>query len=301
MNTEVVLEVANLDKRFGKVHALKNVSIQIPRGAIFGILGPNGSGKTTMLGIVTDMQKSDAGTYSWFGEGQDSSLRKRVGSLIETPNFYTYLNAYDNLKITQLISGRGNDDEIKSVLARLDLADKGHIKFGNFSLGMKQRLAVAAAIMGNPDVLILDEPTNGLDPEGIAFMRNILIELAEEGKTIILASHLLEEVQRVCTHVAILQYGDLLANGRVADLLGSSYTIIIEAEQITGLDSLLKNKFPSIKSIDVQKNRLVLSLEEKVLPQDINAFCFQHNIILSRLELAGTKLEDKFLEITRKN
>lgn len=301
MKTESVLEVTNLDKRFGKVHALKNVSLEIPRGSVFGILGPNGSGKTTMLGIVTDMQKPDSGNYSWFGQGQDHTLRKRVGSLIETPNFYTYLNAYDNLKITQLISGRGNEAEVKSVLARLDLADKGHIKFGNFSLGMKQRLAVAAAIMGNPDVLILDEPTNGLDPEGIAFMRNILIELAAEGKTIILASHLLEEVQRVCTHVAILQYGDLLANGKVGDLLGNSYTIIIEAEKVNGLDVLLKNKFPSIKSIDIQQNRLVLSLEDKVLPQDINAFCFQQNIILSRLELAGTKLEDKFLEITRKN
>jgi ABC-2 type transport system ATP-binding protein len=301
MSKELVLEVSNLQKHFGKVHALKDVSLKIPKGSVFGILGPNGSGKTTMLGIVTDMQKSDSGTYSWFGQGTDFNLRKRVGSLIETPNFYTYLNGYDNLKITSLISGRGNDDEIKNVLRRLDLLDKSHIKFGNFSLGMKQRLAVAAAIMGNPDVLILDEPTNGLDPEGIAFMRKILMELAAEGKTIIIASHLLEEVQKVCTHVAILQYGDLLAQGKVEELLGSSYKIILEAENITGLESLLKTRFKSIKNIQLEKNRLTLSLEEKVLPQEINAFCFENKIILSRLEWVGTKLEDKFLEITRKN
>lgn len=301
MSKQLVLEVSNLDKHFGKVHALKNVSLQIPKGSVFGILGPNGSGKTTMLGIVTDMQKSDNGTYSWFGQGTDHQLRKKVGSLIETPNFYTYLNAYDNLKITSLISGRGDEAEIKKVLQRLDLLDKGHIKFGNFSLGMKQRLAVAAAIMGNPDVLILDEPTNGLDPEGIAFMRKILMELAAEGKTIILASHLLEEVQKVCTHVAILQYGDLLAQGKVEELLGSSYKIVLEAENINSIQGALKEKFKSINGIEVDKNKLTLLFTEKVLPQDINAFCFENKIVLSRLELVGTKLEDKFLEITRKN
>jgi ABC-2 type transport system ATP-binding protein len=301
MGQEMVLEVSNLQKHFGKVHALKNVSLKIPKGSVFGILGPNGSGKTTMLGIVTDMQKSDSGTYSWFGKGTDYQLRKRVGSLIETPNFYTYLNAYDNLKITQLISGRGNDAEVKNVLTRLDLIDKGHIKFGNFSLGMKQRLAVAAAIMGDPDVLILDEPTNGLDPEGIAFMRKILLELAAEGKTIIIASHLLEEVQKVCTHVAILQYGDLLAQGKVEELLGSNYKIVLEAENIESLESALKTKFKYINHIEKAKGQLTLSLAEKVLPQDINAFCFENKVVLSRLEWVGTKLEDKFLEITRKN
>ena len=301
MSKEMVLEVSNMQKHFGKVHALKNVSLQIPKGSVFGILGPNGSGKTTMLGIVTDMQKADSGSYSWFGKGTDYRLRKKVGSLIETPNFYSYLNAYDNLKITQIISGRGNEAEIKQVLQRLDLLDKGHIKFGNFSLGMKQRLAVAAAIMGNPEVLILDEPTNGLDPEGIAFMRNILLELAAEGKTIIIASHLLEEVQKVCTHVAILQYGDLLAQGKVEELLGNSYKIVLEADHITGLENALKNKFSAIQRIEAGKDRLTLSLTEKILPQDINAFCFENKVILSRLEVVGTKLEDKFLEITRKN
>lgn len=297
----MVLEISNIHKQFGKVKALKNVSLSIPEKSVYGILGPNGSGKTTMLGIVTDMQKANSGSYSWFGEGDGSNLRKRVGSLIETPNFYTYLNAYDNLKITSLINGRGNEAEIKNVLKRLDLLDKGHIKFGNFSLGMKQRLAVAAAILGDPDVLILDEPTNGLDPAGIAFMRKIMLELKDEGKTIIMASHLLEEVQKVCSHVAILHYGDLIAQGKVDDLLGNTYKLIVAAEKIENLVENLKSKFTSIKRTELAGNELTIHVEGELNPAELNKYCFDNNVLLSKLEVVKSNLEDKFLEMTKSN
>src|ERR1035437_9203965 len=183
-----ILTVEDLSKSYGKIQALKDVSFDVPEGSVFGILGPNGSGKTTLLGTVLDVLLANAGTYSWFDGMEHSEARRRIGSLLETPNFYHYLSAFDNLEITAAIRQRGLDDRIR-VLQQVGLLERKDSKFQTFSLGMKQRLAIGAALLGNPKILVLDEPTNGLDPSGIAEIRELIRKLNKDGITIIIASH----------------------------------------------------------------------------------------------------------------
>ena len=189
-----VLVINNISKNYGKIQALKNVSFSVPEGCVFGILGPNGSGKTTLLGIVMDVLKATSGTFTFFGEPGSAAMRRKVGTLLETPNFYQYLSGERNLEIAAEIKGQGKGD-IVDVLKKVDLFERRTSKFSTYSLGMKQRLAIASALLGNPTVLVFDEPTNGLDPVGIADIRQLIVQLAGEGKTIIMASHLLDEVE----------------------------------------------------------------------------------------------------------
>ena len=186
---DAVLSLNNISKSYGPIQALKNVSFEVPPGTVFGILGPNGSGKTTLLSIILDVLKANNGNFLWFGHAGSPEQRKRIGSLLETPNFYHYLSAVDNLKITQSISKRGNLQDIDIALKKVNLFERRKSRFSTFSLGMKQRLAIAAALLGSPKVLVLDEPTNGLDPVGIAEIRNLIVELKNNGHTIIMASH----------------------------------------------------------------------------------------------------------------
>ena len=203
-----VLQIDNISKSYGVVRALNNVSFSVPKGTVFGILGPNGSGKTTLLGIVMDVLKASGGSYSWDGKPSTEEIRKQLGTLLETPNFYHYMSAEDNLKIAARIKGRGEDD-IEKVLHLVNLYQRKSSKFSTYSLGMKQRLAIASTLLGDPDILVFDEPTNGLDPAGIAEIRELIKDLNRKGKTIIMASHILDEVEKVCTHVAIIQKGVL--------------------------------------------------------------------------------------------
>ncbi|HEU4901977.1 MAG TPA: ATP-binding cassette domain-containing protein, partial [Flavisolibacter sp.] len=187
-----VLSVHNLTKFYGSIQALKNVSFEVPQGSVFGVLGPNGSGKTTLLGIVMDVLKPTSGSFLFMGKGSDAAVRKQIGTLLETPNFYHYLSGEQNLRIAAEIKGRGKE-QIDDVLKKVNLYQRRKSKFSTYSLGMKQRLAIAAALLGNPGVLVFDEPTNGLDPVGIAEIRDLIRLLAAEGKTIIMASHILDE------------------------------------------------------------------------------------------------------------
>src|SRR5205809_2021981 len=205
-----ILSLKNITKFYGSIQALKDVSFDVPEGSVFGILGPNGSGKTTLLSIILDVLKANKGNFLWFGHPGSPDQRQKIGSLLETPNFYHYLSAINNLRITQSISGRGNAADIDNVLQKVRLFERRKSRFSSFSLGMKQRLAIAGALLGDPKVLVLDEPTNGLDPVGIAEIRQLIIELKNSGHTIIMASHLLDEVEKVCTHAAILKTGELL-------------------------------------------------------------------------------------------
>lgn len=279
-----VLSIQNITKFYGRIQALNNVSLEVPEGSVFGILGPNGSGKTTMLGIVMDVLKATQGTYRWFGEPPSAIHRRSIGTLLETPNFYHYLSAERNLRISAEIKGHGYED-IQSVLTRVNLWQRKDSKFSTYSLGMKQRLAVAACLLGNPKVLVFDEPTNGLDPVGIAETRDLIKNLAKEGITIILASHLLDEVEKVCSHVAILQRGQLLTSGHVDEVLVNEDIVEVSASDIAQLESVLRttNGFTHLKK---EGNVLQLFFPPgNAQLEDINRLCFQQGIVLNHLQL----------------
>ena len=292
-----VLSLKQVTKYYGRIQALNKVSFDVPEGSVFGILGPNGSGKTTLLSIILDVLKPNQGDFSWFGHPGSPDTRKQIGSLLETPNFYQYLNAVNNLRITHSISGRGNEAGIHAVLQKVNLYERRYSRFSTYSLGMKQRLAIGASLLGEPKVLVFDEPTNGLDPVGIAEIRELIIELNKKGHTIIMASHLLDEVEKVCTHVAILKKGNLLTSGSVSDVLVGEDVIEVSAAEMEKLFALLQN-FSATSAI---KNDSTIELTFPMGtadPAEINRFCFNNGIALNHLAIKKKRLETKFFELT---
>ena len=292
-----ILSVENLSKNYGHIKALKGISFSVPKGSVFGILGPNGSGKTTMLGIVMSILKPTGGGYKLFDETPTDDHRKMIGTLLETPNFYHYLSAVDNLKITAAIKGKGGDD-IEKVLQRVNLYQRKNSPFSSYSLGMKQRLAIAAALLGNPDVLVFDEPTNGLDPVGIAEIRDLIKQLAKQGKTIIMASHLLDEVEKVCTHVAILKQGDLVASGHVDEIFVHEDMVEVGAADNVRLKSALQS-MPGVTRVKEETNFLLLyfPMGQSNL-EAVNQHCFNNGVVLNHLQVKRKSLESKFFELT---
>lgn len=293
---ESILSVQQISKSYGRVEALNNVSFEVPSGSVFGVLGPNGSGKTTLLGIVLDVLQANAGTYAWFGGLPPEQARRQIGSLLETPNFYHYLSAMDNLEIVARIK-RCNIADREAALQTLGLYERRNSRFQTFSLGMKQRLALAATLLGSPKVLVLDEPTNGLDPAGIAEIRQLIRQLHANGFTIIMASHLLDEVEKVCTHVAILKKGNLLLSGKVDEVLRSEDQLEVAAADMDFLYHTLKD-MQGIQSIQRFHSVLQLSCNEGLQPYHVNEYCMQHGIVLSHLLLKQKSLETKFMELT---
>ena len=292
-----VLQIENLSKNFGSIRAVNGVSLSIEHGTTYGILGPNGSGKTTLLAMVLGVRKANNGTYQWFDKNNFSLDRKKIGAILETPNFYPYLSGYRNLKIAADIKGVPYQ-EIDRVLHLVNLYERRKSKFSAYSLGMKQRLALAAALLGDPEVLVLDEPTNGLDPQGIAEVRSLINKIAGAGKTIILASHLLDEVEKVCTHVAIMKSGRLLSNGSVKDVLGNNEVVEISNEDLEKLkQTLVRN--PEIKTIAQEGNKLVLTLSENMDIAGLNKYLVEQGIMLTHLAVKKKSLEAEFLEITK--
>ncbi len=300
-----ILSINNLTKNYGAIRALDNVSFAVPPKTVFGILGPNGSGKTTLLGIVMDILKVTGGSYKWAGEESIDEMRKKIGTLLETPNFYHYLSGEDNLRIAARIKGRG-EEEIPNVLQTVNLYERRKSKFNSYSLGMKQRLAIASTLLGNPDILVFDEPTNGLDPAGIAEIRELIKDLNRQGKTIIMASHILDEVEKVCTHVAIIQKGVLKTVGSVSDVLDTSGTgsitgILIELSAAD--NGRLKNilqEMPGLESISATGNGIEIICPENITAEQVNRFCFDNGVVLNKLNIKRITLETRFLEITGK-
>jgi len=296
-----VLSLNNITKFYGSIRALHDVSFEVPPGTVFGILGPNGSGKTTLLGIIMNVLRSNGGSYSWFGENiSTEKQRQQIGTLLETPNFYHYLSGERNLEIAAAIKNHGKED-IPKVLELVNLTQRKKSKFSTYSLGMKQRLAIASALLGDPSVLVLDEPTNGLDPAGIAETRDVVRNLAKNGKTIILASHLLDEVEKVCTHVAILQKGVLLMAGNVNEVLVNEELVEVGSSDLQQLQSIISS-MPGVSQVKQNFGHLEIHFTKETTDlEKINRFCFEKGVILNHLHLRKKSLETKFMELTNKN
>lgn len=294
---ETILTISNLYKRYGSIQALKNISFEIKKGNVYGILGPNGSGKSTTLGIVLNVVNKTSGQYSWFdGTMQTHDALKKVGAIIERPNFYPYMTAEENLKLVCKIKNI-NYSKIDEKLELVGLNDRKNSKFSTFSLGMKQRLAIASALLNDPEILILDEPTNGLDPQGIHQIRDIIKQIATKGTTILLASHLLDEVEKVCSHVIILRKGEILYSGLVDGMSANEGFFELQADDVENLVMVLKTH-PSIGTIKIMDSKVLAYLKNKLESKDLNQFLFENNIILSHLVKRKNSLEEQFLELT---
>lgn len=294
-----VLQTNELSKRYGSIQAVNRLSLKIEEGQILGILGPNGSGKTTFLGMVLDIIKKDSGDYNWFEGKYGKNARKNLGALLETPNFYPYKNAVDNLKIIAHIK-KVDNPRIDELLEIVNLAHRKTSPFRAYSLGMKQRLGIAGAMIGDPDVLIFDEPTNGLDPQGIAEVRETIVNIGKQGKTIIMASHILDEVEKVCTHVSIIKNGNHLISGSVGSIISDDVQVEIAAPNLDGLKNMLSNDSRISKLVE-KDGRLVLYVDSEFSTAEINQMAYNNGITLTHLVAKAKSLESEFLEITSKN
>lgn len=291
-----IIDVVDLNKYYGTKKAVDNISFTVEQGQVFGFLGPNGSGKTTTIGLLLGIINKTSGTIKLFESDDLDSARLNIGATLETPNFYPYLSGLDNLKIVAKIK-RATDAQIQSALKLVDLSARANSPFRTYSLGMKQRLAIAAATLSNPDLVILDEPTNGLDPDGIRDVRQIIKRLADEGKTIFLSSHLLSEVEQVCSHVAVIKNGKLLKSGNVKALISRNPLARLKAENLEALKAILKT-YPETISVTDEGDGLLVELQTDNLAA-LNQFLAEKGTYLSHLSLQKKTLEEAFMEITQ--
>jgi len=295
---ETILKISNLHKKYGKVHAVNNVSIEIKKGNVYGILGPNGSGKSTTLGIVLNVVNKTSGDFEWFdGAHTTHEALKKVGAIIERPNFYPYMSAEDNLKLVCKIKNIPFT-KVSEKLELVGLLERKDSKFKTFSLGMKQRLAIASALLNDPEILILDEPTNGLDPQGIRQIRDLIRIIANQGTTILLASHLLDEVEKVCSHVIVIRNGVTLYQGMVDGITANEGFFELESDNLAQLKTALL-LFPQIEKIEEEDSKVLVYLNANLDAAALNSQLFKQNITLSHLVKRKNSLEEQFLELTK--
>lgn len=295
---EPILSIKNLNKKFGNLHAVKNVSFEIEKGNVYGILGPNGSGKSTTLGIVLNVVNKTSGEYSWFGGNiATHDALKKVGAIIERPNFYPYMSAKENLQLVCKIKGISYN-KIQEKLELVGLWERKDSNFKTFSLGMKQRLAIASALLNDPEILILDEPTNGLDPQGIHQIRDLIKQIAQQGTTILLASHLLDEVEKVCSHVLVLRKGEVLYSGLVNNMIqGNSFYELSCDDNNLLFNTLKTEKFTD--KVEILQDKVVLYTNSTVDAKQLNQFLFSKGIVLNHLIKTKQSLEEQFLQLTK--
>lgn len=297
---DTILSIENLTKKFGSLTAVNNLSFTINKGNVYGILGPNGSGKSTTLGIVLNVVNKSSGNFKWFnGKVDTHEALKRVGAIIERPNFYPYMTAYQNLKLVCKIKGVDHS-KIDEKLEIVGLLERKNSKFRTYSLGMKQRLAIASALLNDPEILILDEPTNGLDPQGIHQIREIIKTIANQGTTILLASHLLDEVEKVCTHVVVLRKGVKLYSGRVDEMISSHGFFELKHKDQKQLTTALK-AHKSIQSVSIKDDLITAFLNSPMEADTFNKYLFEQGIIVSHLVKRKESLEEQFLQLTDNN
>ncbi len=290
-----ILSIKGLTKKYGSITAIDGLDLTIEKGNVYGILGPNGSGKTTTLAILLDIIKPGHGTYKWFGQSPDHLLRRRIGATLENPIFYPYISALGNLKIIASIRNKPYSD-LKEKLKLVGLYERRHSKFKTFSMGMKQRLAIASALIGNPEVMIFDEPTNGLDPQGIAEIRELIIKIAGQGQTVLLASHLLDEVQKTCSHVAVLRKGKKLFSGSISELSKDSDVIEISSDNLENLGDALQ-EIEGIEDIKVEHKLFLVKTANGFSSSDLNEALFGKGITLSHVTHRKSSLEKEVLKL----
>lgn len=295
---ETILSIRNLNKRFGRVHAVNDVSLDIQKGNVYGILGPNGSGKSTTLGIVLNVVNRTSGDYTWFdGKLQTHEALKKVGAIIERPNFYPYMTAAENLQLVCKIKSIPYS-KVEEKLALVGLTERKDSKFRTFSLGMKQRLAIASALLNDPEILILDEPTNGLDPQGIHQIRDIIKKIASQGTTILLASHLLDEVEKVCSHVLVLRKGQVLYSGPVDGISSNEGFFELQADDAAALRTALSSYDAVDRISEEEEGRFLVHAKQQLSASDLNRYLFSKNVSLNHLVKRKSTLEEQFLELT---
>ncbi|CEN38778.1 ABC transporter ATP-binding protein [Capnocytophaga cynodegmi] len=294
---ETILEVSNLSKNFGGFRAVDNISFRIEKGNVYGLLGPNGSGKSTTLGMILNVVNVTSGTYQWFnGNVSNQQALKRIGAIIERPNFYPYMSAYENLKLVCKIK-EISTDKIDNKLKLVGLWEYKDRKFRAFSLGMKQRLAIASALLNDPEILILDEPTNGLDPQGIHKIRELIQYIASQGVTVLLASHLLDEVEKVCSHVIVLRQGKMLYNGRVDEIINNNGFIELSSQNNEELLLFLRNN-PNFSKVILENNIVKVFPNTDLSTAELNKLLFDKGFLLSHLVRKKESLENQFLKLT---
>lgn len=295
---ETILSIKNLNKKFGNLHAVKNVSFEIEKGNVYGILGPNGSGKSTTLGIVLNVVNKTSGDYAWFGGTVAThEALKKVGAIIERPNFYPYMSARENLELVCKIKGIPYT-KVQEKLELVGLWERKDSNFRTFSLGMKQRLAIASALLNDPEILILDEPTNGLDPQGIHQIRDLIRQIAQNGTTILLASHLLDEVEKVCSHVVVLRKGEILYCGSVNNMVNGNNFYELSSDDNHQLLAVLQQE-SFVEKVVIQEDKVILYTTNAIDAKQINQHLFSKGIVLNHLLKTKQSLEEQFLALTK--
>jgi ABC-2 type transport system ATP-binding protein len=295
----IVLKTNGLTKHFGPIVAVDDLNLEVHKGQIFGFLGPNGSGKSTTMGMILGLITPTSGSVEVFGleaRYNLSAILPRVGAMMETPGLYPYLSGRDNLKVFARLSNHISDRRIDEVLDIVDLTSRSKDKFSNYSTGMKQRLALACALLHNPEFLILDEPTNGLDPAGMKEIRELIIELGKQGKTIFLNSHLLHEVELVCEHVAIIKRGNVIVQGSVKELVKTGDVLQIKVGDPDKAMAILREQ-KWISSVNKEGDYILLGVKADKAA-DVSAVLARDDIFASEIKAKENSLEEFFLEQT---
>ncbi len=295
------LHLEGLSKAYRGRVAVAELSLEVRRGEVFGLLGPNGAGKTTTIAMILGLVRPDSGRICILGHdlSQDPVLAlSKVGAMIEAPAFYPYLSGYDNLRVLAFAGGIDHS-RVDIALAAVELKNRAHDRFRVYSQGMKQRLAIAAALLADPELIMLDEPTNGLDPAGTVEMRHLIRQLADEGRTVLLCSHLLHEVEQICDRVAIMQQGRILARGRVSELLQASRQIQVrlgaaDAEQAL----MLLQALDWVSAVEMQSPQILLVEAPPERSAELNAALTGAGLAVAELRTLETSLEAFFLEVT---
>ncbi len=286
-----LISIRNLDKSYGRRKVLSQLHLDIPKGSLFALLGPNGCGKTTLLSLILGLTEPNRGKLVWADTGRPS-----VGALIETPNFHPELSAWDNLGILGRIQKLKEDDRPR-VLRILGLMDRSRDAVRTYSLGMKQRLGLAAALLGSPDLLLLDEPHNGMDPAGIRATRDLLLDLNQKGVTILLASHMLGEVEKICTHLAVIHGGQILVQGPRETLIPKGQGLLVRGSDISGLYRLLR-AWPELDKVEITGPDIRVYYRPPITISRIYQYCLDHGQELTFMKPIEEDLETYYLHLT---